>query len=63
MRANVSRMSRAWDCFVELDQLRGFLQVATRGKFTPAAEDLIVPQPALSRSILKLEEELGQPAF
>ena len=51
------------DRTVELDQLRYFLQVAERGSFTRAAEDLMVSQPALSRSILKLEEELGQPVF
>jgi len=48
---------------MELDQLRYFLQVATRGNFTRAAEDLLISQPALSRSIQKLEEELGQPVF
>ena len=48
---------------MELDQLRYFLRVAARGSFTRAAEDLLVSQPALSRSIQKLEEELGQPVF
>ncbi len=48
---------------MEVDQLRYFLQVAERGNFTRAAEDLMVSQPALSRSIQKLEEELGQPVF
>jgi len=48
---------------MELDQLRYFLRVAERGNFTRAAEDLMLSQPALSRSIQKLEEELGQPVF
>jgi LysR family hydrogen peroxide-inducible transcriptional activator len=48
---------------VELDQLRYFLSVAERGNFTRAAETLMVSQPALSRSIQKLEEELGRPVF
>jgi LysR family hydrogen peroxide-inducible transcriptional activator len=48
---------------VDLDQLRYFLRVAERQTFTRAAEDLGLSQPALSRSIQKLEEELGQPVF
>ncbi len=48
---------------MDLDQLRYFLKVAERQSFTRAAEDLAVSQPALSRSIRKLEEELGQPVF
>ncbi len=48
---------------MELDQLRYFLRVADRGSFTRASEDLMISQPALSRSIQKLEEELGQPVF
>ena len=48
---------------MEVDQLRYFLRVAGRSNFTRAAEDLGISQPALSRSIQKLEEELGQPVF
>lgn len=48
---------------MDFDQLRYFLCVAQRQNFTRAAEELGISQPALSRSILKLEEELGQPVF
>ncbi|MCA9094899.1 MAG: LysR family transcriptional regulator [Planctomycetaceae bacterium] len=48
---------------MDLDQLRYFLSVAERQNFTRAAQDLGISQPALSRSIQKLEEELGQPVF
>jgi LysR family hydrogen peroxide-inducible transcriptional activator len=48
---------------MDLDQLRYFLRVAERQNFTRAAEELLISQPALSRSIQKLEEELGQPVF
>lgn len=48
---------------LELDQLRYFLKIAEKGNFTRAAAELNLSQPALSRSIQKLEEELGQPVF
>jgi len=46
---------------MDFDQLRYFLRVAERQSFTRAAEELGLSQPALSRAIQKLEEELGQP--
>lgn len=48
---------------MELDQLRYFLRVAEEGNYTRAAEQLSISQSALSRSILRLEEEIGQPVF
>lgn len=48
---------------MEFDQLRHFLRVAELGNFTRAAEAVALSQPALSRSIARLEEELGQPVF
>jgi LysR family transcriptional regulator, hydrogen peroxide-inducible genes activator len=48
---------------MELDQLRYFLRIAETKSFTRAAELLFVSQPALSRSVQKLEEELGVPLF
>ncbi len=48
---------------MELTQLQHFLKVAECGGFTRAAEELVMSQPALSRSVARLEEELGQPLF
>jgi LysR family hydrogen peroxide-inducible transcriptional activator len=48
---------------VDLVQMRHFAAVAGRENFTRAAEQVGLSQPALSRSIAKLEEEIGQPLF
>lgn len=48
---------------MDLEQLRHFLKVADLGNFTRAAEQVALSQPALSRSIARLEEVLGQPLF
>lgn len=48
---------------MELTQLRHFIKVAERQSITHACQDLLITQPALSRSIAKLEAELGQPLF
>ncbi|GCL63291.1 LysR family transcriptional regulator [Pseudaquabacterium pictum] len=46
-----------------LVQLRHLISLAQSGSFTKSAESLFLTQPALSRSIRALEEELGQPLF
>lgn len=48
---------------MELLQLRYFLMVAKMGHMTAAAQKLNVSQPVLSKSIHRLEEELGVPLF
>ena len=46
-----------------LVQLRHLISLAQSGSFTRSAEALFLTQPALSRSIRSLEDELGQPLF
>ena len=48
---------------MDVDQLKSFVRVAERENFTRAAEDLGLSQSALSRSIARLESDLGQPVF
>lgn len=48
---------------METEQLVNFLKVAEHKNFTRAAADIGLSQPALSRSIGRLEDELGQPVF
>lgn len=48
---------------VNLDQLRGFVEVAERGTFTQAADHLHLAQPSLSRQIAALERDLGAELF
>lgn len=48
---------------MELRQLESFLAVAQEGNVTRAAKKLYTTQPALSRQIQRLEEELGAPLF
>lgn len=46
-----------------LVQLKHFLELASSGSFSKSAEKLHLTQPALSRSIKSLEDELGQLLF
>jgi DNA-binding transcriptional LysR family regulator len=46
-----------------LVQLRHLLELARQGSFSRTAERVHLTQPALSRSIMALEDELGQPLF
>lgn len=48
---------------MELNQLEYFKTLAHINHFTHAAQNIAVSQPALSRSIAKLESELGVPLF
>ncbi|GAY75862.1 LysR family transcriptional regulator [Sporolactobacillus inulinus] len=48
---------------MEWQQIEYFQKVAQLQHMTQAAEDLSISQPALSRSIARLEEELGIPLF
>ena len=43
---------------MNLEQLRGFVEVARLGHFTRASESLHLAQPSLSRQISTLEKEL-----
>lgn len=44
---------------MELQQLRYFMALCDRGNFTRAADHCAITQPALTRAIKKLEDELG----
>lgn len=48
---------------MDLAQLEVFLAVAREGRFSRAADKLFRTQSAVSQSIRKLEEELGEPLF
>ncbi len=48
---------------MDLDQLKGLVEIARERSFTRAAEKLFLTQPAVSLQIKALEEEVGQRLF
>lgn len=48
---------------IEINQLEQLVTIATAGTISKAAEILLISQPALTRSIQRLEEELGLKLF
>lgn len=44
---------------MDIRELRTFIAIAQAGNITRAAEELHISQPALSRQIIKMENELG----
>ena len=48
---------------MELNQLRGFYEIAREHSFTRAADKLFLTQPAISLQVKALEEELGEQLF
>ena len=48
---------------MDIKQLRAFLAIADTGSITRASETLHLVQPALSRQLRMLEDELGTPLF
>src|SRR5207237_2463083 len=48
---------------MDVSQLEVFLAVAREGRFSRAAEKLYRTQSAVSQSIRKLEDEIGEPLF
>ena len=48
---------------MELNQLRGFYEIAREHSFTRAADKLFLTQPAISLQVKALEEELGEMLF
>src|SRR3954453_23645901 len=48
---------------VELRHLRTFAAVATHGSYTAASRELLIGQPALTRTVQQLEAALGVPVL
>ena len=62
---NASRTMRpsSEEARMELEQLRQLVEVERCGTISAAAEELHITQPSLSRSIRRLERDLGQDLF
>lgn len=48
---------------MDVEQIRQFVQIARSGTVSAAARELHLSQPAISRSLQRLEDELGSPLF
>ena len=48
---------------MDTDALRAFIEIADTGSFTRAAENLHLSQPAISKRVKTLEQEVGQALF
>src|SRR5262245_21237749 len=48
---------------VQIDQIEAFIAVVRRGGFTRAGQWLHLSQPAVSRRLEQLEQDLGRPLF
>lgn len=60
---NPNSIGNAVETELEFQQLSHFLAVARAKNFTRAAEEIGISQSSLSRSIQKLETQIGQPLF
>ena len=49
--------------YMDLEKLHAFLVLTNTGSFTRAADELFISQPALSKQIQSLENELKVPLF